>query len=871
MNGNAHTSRTAGAAEQALAGRRVLDLAGEPGMYCGKLLADMGADVIKVEPPGGDPARNLPPFFRDQPGPDHSLTFLYQNTSKRGITLDLAREEGRDLFRRLARCADLVVETFPPDHLEHLGLGYDALSRDNPGIVLTSITGFGQTGPWRRYRSSDLVASALGGAMHVTGAEADPPVRLAGSQAYVAASTLAAVSSMIALHHSAATGAGQHVDVSCEEAVAAVTSICGAAKYLDDHIAPRRWGAGLFASVPSGTYACKDGLVYLMINRPQHWKTLARWIHEVTGNEVVLDPMFEGPSSVRQPNRDLLDVYIGELTCRFTVEEMYREGQARHLAFTPLNTAARVAADPHLEARGFFVEVDHPATGPLRYPGAPYRHAATPWQIRRPAPRLGEHNEEIYRGELGLSRDEYDALESDMNRSPRERGQPLPVPMKASERTSPVHGASPGSRRLSAAGANASQALSDLRVVEFTAGMAGPWIGRFMAFCGAEVIKVESPQHPDVTRLYVPPAAPDAGIQPQLSPWFTDWNAGKRFVALDLTTTRGVELAKAIVAHADVVVENYSTGVLDKLGLGYEALRAVKPDLVMFSSTGYGDSGPCRRYVTWGPNIEALSGLATLSGFADRECTITQFAYPDPLSALHGLFAVLCALDHRRRTGRGQYVNLSQYETTVAAIGTAMLEYLADGREPVRRGNAAPDAAPHGCYRCAGEDRWCVIAVSSDEEWARLCQAIGRPQLAADSRFSTLAARLAHVEELDRVVEAWTSTRDAYDAMTVLQAAGVAAGVVQNIADQLERDPQLAARGFFEEIAHARLGKVIANGIPLGLTGTPGRSGLAGAAVGQDNEYVFGQLLGMSAQDIEACVAAGAIQTGGPAPQPAPR
>jgi len=229
------------------------------------------------------------------------------------------------------------------------------------------------------------------------------------------------------------------------------------------------------------------------------------------------------------------------------------------------------------------------------------------------------------------------------------------------------------------------QALADVRVIEFTAGMAGPWIGRFLAYCGAEVIKVESPQHPDVTRLYVPPSAPELGIQPQLSPWFTDWNAGKRFVALDLTRPAAVALAKELVAKSDVVVENYSTGVMDKLGLGYAALQRVKPDIIMLSSSGYGDSGPDRRYVTWGPNIEALSGLSTLSGFPERECTITQYAYPDALSALHGLFAVLCALDHRRRTGTGQYVTLSQYEATVAVLGDVMMEFLATGREPPRR------------------------------------------------------------------------------------------------------------------------------------------------------------------------------------------
>jgi crotonobetainyl-CoA:carnitine CoA-transferase CaiB-like acyl-CoA transferase len=387
----------------ALSGRRVLEIADATGVYCGKLLADMGADVIKIEPPGGDATRHIPPFWADTPGPDRGLFFMYMNTGKRGITLDITMSDGRALFTRLAATADVVIETFPPGYLDSQGLGYENLKAANPRLVVTSITGFGQTGPHKAFKSSDLVASALGGAMYVTGEADDPPVRLAGTQAHVIASTYAAASTMIALYRSTISGEGQHIDISVEETVASVTHICGVSKWLDDGIIPKRMGAALFASVPSGTYPCKDGLVYLMVNRPLHWKALAQWISEATGNDVVLDPMFEGPSSKRQPNRDLLDIYISDLTSRFTVDEIYHEGQRRHLAFTPVNTAAAVANDPHLAARNYFASVEHPGTAVLRYPGAPYRHGGTPWSITRPAPRVGEHNEAMYCGELGLS------------------------------------------------------------------------------------------------------------------------------------------------------------------------------------------------------------------------------------------------------------------------------------------------------------------------------------------------------------------------------------------------------------------------------------------------------------------------------------
>ncbi len=838
----------------ALQGRRVLELADEKGVYCGKLLADMGADVIKIEPPGGDATRQLPPFWEDKPGPDSSLFFLYMNTSKRGVTLDITRPAGQDVIRQLARTADIIVETFAADHLAALGLGYDALKQDNPRLVFTSITGFGQTGPQRHFASADIVASALGGAMYVTGAGEDPPVTLAASQAYAMASTYAAVSSMIALQHATQSGAGQHVDISVEETTASVTHICGAGKWLDDHMIPKRMGTGLFASVPSGAYPCKDGLVYLMVNRPLHWKALAQWISEETGNTAVLAPLFDGPSSNRYASRDLLDFYITELTSRHSVDEIYREGQRRHIAFTPVNSAAAVAADPHLAARDYFVEVTHPGRGTLKYPGAPYRHSVTPWRISRPAPRLGEHNEEIYSGELGLGADMIVACTTAASAAARMSASTPSPALRAGE------GWGEGSS-LATAGARTPQALSGVRVVELAAGMAGPWIGRMMAYCGAEVIKVESKQHPDVTRQYVPPSAPEMGIQSQLSPWLTDWNAGKRCVALDLTQAAAVELAKSLVATADIVVENYSVGVMDKLGLGYAQLREVKPDLIMLSSTGYGDSGPCRGFVTWGPNIEALSGLSTFSGFPARPCTVTQYAYPDAVSALHGLFAVLCALDYRTRTGEGQYINLSQFEATVAVTGPALMEYLGNHCEPQRRGNRSHHAAPHGCYRCTGDDRWCTIAVGDDVEWERFCKVVGAPAWTREPRFSTSSARLAHTEELDALVEGWTSQRDAYEVMSVLQAAGVAAGVVQNIEEQFHHDPQLASRHFFETIDHRRKGSAVANGVPLGLTRTPGCSAWAGTGVGEDNDYVFGELLGMTPAQMRPYIERGAIET----------
>ena len=282
----------------------------------------------------------------------------------------------------------------------------------------------------------------------------------------------------------------------------------------------------------------------------------------------------------------------------------------------------------------------------------------------------------------------------------------------------------------------------------------------------------------------------------------------------------------------------------------------------MLESSGYGGSGPLADYVTWGPNIEALSGLSSLSGFPDRECTISHFAHPDPLSALHGLFVLMAALLHRDRNGAeaGQRILLSQYETMVASLGPLMLEFAATDREPARIGNREPGRAPWGCFPCRGEDRWCVLTVESDDDWDRLRRVMGEPAWAFEARFATMAARLEHVDELESRIARWTVERFDHEVMDSCQRAGLAAGVVQSAEDLLCRDPQLAARHFFEEIPHFKKGRVVASGIPLGLTGTPGRTAYAGSAVGQDNEAVFREILGLSEAELAHFVDIGAIE-----------
>ncbi|MFP6662843.1 MAG: CoA transferase [Deltaproteobacteria bacterium] len=804
-----------------LAGIRVVELADETGEYAGKLLGGLGAEVIKVEAPGGEGSRAIPPFRPSAPA--QSYWFLYANTSKQSLVLDLPQATGAAAFRDLVAGADILVETRGPGVLESLGLGAEELHADNPRLVMARISGFGQDGPRRGWLSSDLVATALSGAAHTTGWPDEPPVSLAGYPACVMAGLSAAAGAMVAWRLARRTGVGQVVDVSLQESMAAVSHIVGAGRYREDQMISRREGASLAASIPSGVWDACDGRIYLTLNRPAHWQALAQWVAEVTGNEAILDPAFTGPSANRHEFRPVIDAWLAELFARYSVVELYAEGQRRHLAITPLNDAAAVVADAHLAARGFFARLPG---GELRYPGLPIRFPAAPREAARRAPALGEHRAEGW----------TTAVAQD-SKSPGSGA------LSPGQQASRPHGEDSADSH-SPRSARPGEPLSGLRVLEFTAGMAGPWVGRMMAYHGADVVKIESRTAADVTRLYISPQAPEAGVSEVLSPWFTDWNAGKRFVGLDLKNADALAIAKRLAAEADVVIENFVPGVVERLGLGYEVLAAANPGLIYLATSGFGREGPAAGYVTWGPNMEAVSGLAALSGFPGKGCTITQYAYSDPVGALHGLTAVMAALDHRTRTGEGQLIDIAQMETCVATIGDVMLQAL-DGGAPAPQGNGRARGAPWGLYACSGEDSWCAITALHEDHWRALCRATGHAEWQADARFASFAARLEHAGELDALLTGWTSTQTKTEVMESLQAAGVPAGAVQNVRDLCEYDPQLRARDFFETIAHASRGEVAASRLGFGLDATPGHTTDTGRPIGADNAAVLAQWLGL--------------------------
>jgi crotonobetainyl-CoA:carnitine CoA-transferase CaiB-like acyl-CoA transferase len=398
--------------------------------------------------------------------------------------------------------------------------------------------------------------------------------------------------------------------------------------------------------------------------------------------------------------------------------------------------------------------------------------------------------------------------------------------------------------------------LAGIRVADFTWVWAGPHCTLQLAHLGAEVVRVETSTRICVTRM-LPPFA-DFEMGPNRSGYFNQYNQGKRSVTLDLKKPEAVEVAHRLCAASDVVVENFAAGVMERMGLGWERLHAERPALVMIGLSGYGASGPDATKVSYGPAQVPLSGMSSVTGYRDFPPMHVGISYGDPTGGLHGAVAVLAALLHRRRTGQGQFIDLSQWETSIAVLPDAILDWTMNGRQPPRDGNRDPHMAPHGVFRAAGDDRWIAIAVEDDAGWARLARTIGRPELADDPRFATVVARKRHEDALEEIVGAWTRTHAPEAATAILQAAGIPAFTAATNQD-LAEDAHLAARGFFVDLPHPEVGVRRHMGMPWRMSASGNRVCAPAPCIGADTDAVLRDVCGYDDAAIARLRAADAL------------
>jgi crotonobetainyl-CoA:carnitine CoA-transferase CaiB-like acyl-CoA transferase len=817
--------------------------------YAARCLGDLGARVIKVEPPEGDPSRRHGPFPGDIPHPERSGLFCLLNSNKLGVTLSLSEPEGRLRLRRLLEDADALVESLHPDEARTLGLSPDETRDRYPRLVHCSVTAFGRSGPWRHFRGHALQAGAAGGASVVIGEPGRPPLPLPCSQPDFQAGINAAAGVLLALLARGALGRGQHVDVAAADVMAFYGGITSPL-YTATGLPWRR--AGHRASGSGGFYPytilpTQDGYLCMITRSGHPWK---RFLDALGSPAWSTEPRYRDRAALGREYPHEGDRLLAPLLEERTSAELQELCRRQGIPFAMVRSTAEVMACPQLRARDFFVTVERAETGALPYPGAPWRFSLTPWRLRRPAPLLGQHNSEV----LGASEPSRPRGEG------RVRGDRATPPAPTVPLTPTLSPAGTGSRR---------RPLEGIRVVDFGWVAVGPVLSSLLAEFGAEVIKVESSRRLDYCRLIPTPIREDERVSEALDaraaevdrvPLFHQYNRGKLGVTVDLRHPGAPALLSRLAAASDVIVENFSPPVLRSVGLDYGALSRVRPDLVMISCSAAGHGGPWEEVRTFAPSLTSLAGLERLIGYP-RERTIgaLTLGYGDPSNALHGFFAVLAALWHRQATGRGQWIDMSQLEATTGLIGEALMDFVMNGSVWETQGARHLSMAPHGIYPSAGEDRWVSIACAENREWEGLRQAMEDPPWARDARLSGHAGRAAAVVELDARLADWTRAMTAEEATARCQAHGVAAAPVLGL-EAHETHPHFRARNVVVPVTHPEAGDFTLYRSPIGLSATPGHIDRAAPCLGEHNDHVFLDVLGLSTGEYEAFKSDGVIR-----------
>ena len=773
---------------------RVLEIGtGIASAYAARLLADQGADVVKVEPPGGDPARRLGPFA-DMVDEERSGLFLAVNLNKRGISLDLGADDDRHRLARLFGWANVVVHSLRRDETEALALDPASIHATRPDLIVLAMTPFGLAGPYADFAASELTLSHGGGwAGLCPMAHAEPsypPLKMHGHHCSMMAGVAGAMSVFAVARDRARCGVGEYIDFSVLAYVASVLEFGIHVYTYHGFVMKRTVPRSL---IPWRIFDTEDGAIFLACIEQDQWERLV----EFMGNpEWATLEVFDTPAG-RNQNQDVIHTFLEEFIGGWKTFDLYHAAQQQRICVAPIMTFENLASDRHLAHRRFFTTV----------PGDDTRYVAPALLIdderpryRRPAPRLDEHNAEL-----------KDA-----------------VPVPAAAATS-----APG------------RPLEGVRVLDLTWVWAGPFGSMNVAHLGADVIRVESSVRPDLYRRG--PAAPE-GVEPSLNTngMFNQWNQGKRSVGVDLRNPRGIEIVKALVAEVDVVFQNFATGVLERLGLGYDVLRAINPRVILASVSGYGQTGPYREYMGYGPATGPLSGLASASGFPGEGPEETGVAMPDPTAGITAAYAVTAALLRRDETGVGEHLDVTLWEATAALNLDGWMEYALRGTQAERIGNRDPWMAPHGCFPAAGDDEWVTIACT-DDGFAKLAEIV--PGL-KDERFATLASRRQHEDELDAVVSAWTTALDRWYVTGVLQARGIAAFPSFTAKDIIE-DPHLNARGFVERLEHPEVGARAHTGIPWRFAERPNGVRMPAPQLGGHTDEILREVLGLSDGEID--------------------
>lgn len=787
--------------------------------YCGRLFAEAGARVVKVESPAGDVARRWGPFEGDRPDPERSGLFHFLNAEKQSVVLDLDRSGDRDRFRALVASADLLIESLPPGRLAQLGLEFEALTRANPDLVQLSLSPFGQTGPYRDWKGYDHNAYHLSGSGHrYCGRPGEAPLEQGTLLADFYGAIAGAAWALGAIFGRTVVGGGQQLDLATAELLA--TTMVGGWNvpgYRRHGYVNKRTGIGL-SGAPASILRCADGHAWVFALEPGQWKGLA----EVMGDPDWMKLEIFDDVWKRGAERDVVYPLIEEWTQTRSKWDVMALCQAAGSPSTAVMTVEEFVKHPHIVGRDF-VGATRGEDGETPMPnlGAPYRPSKGRVGLERRAPRLGEHTRAVF---------EEAAL------APRASAAP--------ERTEPPAAVREPVRRDARSILTATRLpLEGVRVANFGWVWAGPMVGQVLGFLGADVVKIESRARIDIMR-FVPPCE-DPKPHPERSLTQHNMWAGNGSVSLDLAKPEGRALAHALVAHCDVAIENFGPGVAERCEVRYSDLRRFRPDIVLLSMPAAGHDGPLKDVRTYGNALASLTGLDSLTGYGPGDVIPFEQPMADAHNGVLGAFAVLAALFQRRRTGEGQLIELSQQEGLSHLIAPAFLDYMLNGRVGGPLGNRHPldQAAPHGVFPCAGEDQWIAIVVEEDAEWRALAAAVDQDWVRAPG-WATREGRLADLERLDAQLADWTRPQDGRALCERLQACGVAATPVLDVPG-LSGDPHFAARETFVELENPQGFRetVYAPFVKASRSRPLARPG---PMLGQDNERILKGLLGLT-------------------------
>jgi crotonobetainyl-CoA:carnitine CoA-transferase CaiB-like acyl-CoA transferase len=768
--------------------------------YCGKLFADFGAEVIKVEPPGGDPARTFAPLVDAGDGRSESGYFAWLNTNKRSITADLARPADVQKIRELLLTADLLLDGRPPADIPASLLRHDDLHAAQPGLAITALSWFGEHGPYRDYQATDSVCRSLAGSVKLVGPLEGPPVLPRDGQIAVMAGTTAFIPSLAGLYGHA-TGARRFA-VSALEAMLQIsefdTGLALEVGFTRPRLAINRFGRGY----PVGTFPTRHGWLGITVVTPAQWAAFCTMIGLP---ELEAEPHFADSLKRTTHSAELLGIFQPVLMQQ-SAQHWFERGIELRIPLAVVPDMAELLQQQVYRDRGAFAKVEI-GTASFDAPVLPQHLTKSRPLPNGRAPFAGEHD--------GAS-------------------QPARKPLMTR-----------------AATADDPQPLRGLRIIDLTMGWAGPSATRQMGDLGADVIKVESCQYPDWFRGTDTrgPYYPERTYEKIY--WFQQMNRNKRGITLDLTRPQGMALLKRLLAGADAVIDNYAADVLPRMGLDAAAMLAINPRLVVVTMPAFGMTGPWSGVRAYGSTLEQASGLPSVNGRDGDPPTMLHAALGDPIGGVSAAAALLLGFMQQRATGEGQHIDLSATEALLPLVAPSVIEQSATGTSGPRIGNRHPRFVPNGCFPCLGEDQWITLAVRSDDEWQALCRVMHRDDLATDAALATAAGRRAEEDRIEVAVRHWTSTVRPDLAMVTLQQHGIPAGVARLPMD-LTGDPHLVKVGHWQSVVKPLMGPHLLPSVAYreGNAEMPYPVVQLAPTLGQHNAEILRDVLGLTDADI---------------------